>query len=129
MHPSLHPHPRPLPAQDLVELLKRPFCVGAAQRRFWTRWSSPTSARSTISGSSSSTPGSTTPNSTSSPRPSADRNRNSCPRWVARISVADSESGRCTSRGERYIWFRGRRNGKPRAIVGSSPAPFRSFPF
>jgi hypothetical protein len=32
LHPHFHPRPRLLPAQDLVELLKHPFCVGEARR-------------------------------------------------------------------------------------------------
>ncbi len=31
-HPHFQPQPKPLPPQDLVELLKHPFCVGDAQR-------------------------------------------------------------------------------------------------
>jgi hypothetical protein len=31
-HPDFNPQPRPLPAQDLVELLKHPLCVGEARR-------------------------------------------------------------------------------------------------
>jgi tRNA A-37 threonylcarbamoyl transferase component Bud32 len=32
LHPHFHPQPRPLPPQELVELLKHPFCVGEARR-------------------------------------------------------------------------------------------------
>jgi len=32
LHPHFHPQPRPLPPQELVELLKHPFCVREARR-------------------------------------------------------------------------------------------------
>jgi hypothetical protein len=32
LHPHFRPQPQPLPPQDLVELLKHPFCVGEARR-------------------------------------------------------------------------------------------------